>query len=36
MVYEFGSTDEVYNASRTDHGIEDGDVLLVRSEHAMR
>jgi hypothetical protein len=34
-VHEFGSTSEAWAASQTDAGIEDGDVLLVRSEHAL-
>jgi hypothetical protein len=34
-VHEFGSTSEAYDASQADVHIEDGDVLLVRSEHAM-
>jgi hypothetical protein len=34
-VHEFGSTGEACAASQTDVAIEDGDVLLVRSEHAM-
>jgi hypothetical protein len=34
-VHEFGSTGEACAASQTDEQIADGDVLLVRSEHAM-
>jgi len=34
-VHEFASTGEACDASQTDEQIEDGDVLLVRSEHAM-
>ena len=34
-VHEFGSTGEACDAAQTDAAIEDGDVLLVRPEHAM-
>ena len=34
-VHEFDSTSEACDAAQADEQIEDGDVLLVRSEHAM-
>jgi hypothetical protein len=34
-VHEFDSTREACEAAQTDARIEDGDVLLVRSEHAL-
>src|SRR3954468_21544097 len=34
-VHEFDSTSEACEAAQTDARIEDGDVLLVRSEHAL-